>query len=123
MIYAEPSQGAAFTFDLARYADTVHRLVEDRPEELVQYATFDHQLKDPLNVGACVRPSDRIVIIEGLYTLLNRPGWEACAEQMDIRVWIEVDEIVAHRRVVARNLEAGICDTLEACTRRGEYNE
>jgi len=98
-------------------------LKEDKPEEPIRYATFDHRLKDPSDSGACVRPSDRIVIIEGLYTLLDRPGWKECAQQMDIRVWIEVDACVAQQRVIARNLEAGICDTLEACTARGECNE
>ena len=91
--------------------------MEDTAEEPVR--TFDHRLKDPQDSGACIRRSDRIVIIEGLYTLLDRPGWTECARQMDIRIWIEVDAGVAQQRVIARNLEAGICDTLEACTARG----
>lgn len=97
--------------------------MEDQPEKPIKYATFDHRLKDPRDSGACIQPSDRIVIIEGLYTLLDRPGWKECAAHMDIRVWIEVDESVAQQRVIARNLGAGICDTMEACTARGECSE
>lgn len=55
----------------------------------------------------------KIVIIEGLYTLLDRPGWREAAEMMDLRVWIEVDRVVARRRVLERNFAAGISATRE----------
>jgi pantothenate kinase len=63
--------------------------------------------------------SHRIIIIEGLYTLLDRPGWDECARVMDLRIWIEVERAVARKRLIGRNFEVAIVDDLERCTYRG----
>lgn len=38
--------------------------------------SFDHMEKDPKMFGTCIKSSSRILIIEGLYLLLNNPVWE-----------------------------------------------
>jgi len=53
----------------------------------------------------------KIVIIEGLYTLLDQPGWREAASMMDVRIWIEVERTIARRRLVERNFAAGISAT------------
>lgn len=61
-----------------------------------------------------------MILIEGLYTLLDLPGWKECAEMMDFKIWVDVNEETARRRLVKRNFEAGVFDSLEVCAARGE---
>jgi pantothenate kinase len=81
--------------------------------EPIPFFTFDHALKDPSPSDKPVTTDHKIVIVEGLYTLLDRPGWREAADMMDLRVWIEVDRAIARRRVVERNYAAGISATRE----------
>lgn len=52
--------------------------------------------------------------------MLDRPGWQECADVMDMRVWVETDKQVCRSRLIRRNYEAGIVDDLKACEERGE---
>lgn len=58
--------------------------------------------------------------MEGLYTLLDKPGWRECAAMMDMRVWVETDRDVCRTRLINRNFSAGIVSDLKACAERGE---
>ena len=115
-------QGAAFTFDLPSYSSFLTLLRETIAPSAspIPFPTFDHALKDPLPSPVSILPRHRIVIIEGLYTMLDRPGWRECADMMDLRVLVQCDEDVCRRRVVRRNWEAGIVKDLKECEARGE---
>lgn len=86
--------------------------------ELLPFPTFSHSLKDPQPSLTPLAPSHRIVLIEGLYTHLDLPGWRECADLMDLKIWIEVDLEVARQRLVKRNHEAGIVADWDACADR-----
>jgi pantothenate kinase len=123
--FARPAlttQGAAFTFNLPSYTSflTLLRAPLTPSTPPIPFPTFDHALKDPLPSPDPVQPRHRIIIIEGLYTMLDRPGWRECAEMMDFRVFVECDEDVCRRRVVRRNWEAGVVSDLKECEARGE---
>lgn len=118
------SQGAAFTFNLPSYLNFLQHLriplIPDPAPLGIPFPTFDHALKDPSPSPFPILPQHRIVIIEGLYTMLDKPGWRDCAEMMDMRVWVESDREVCRRRLIKRNYEAGVVDDLKACEKRGE---
>ncbi|WVQ72433.1 hypothetical protein IAR50_001985 [Cryptococcus sp. DSM 104548] len=114
-------RGAAFTFNLASYQTFLSQLrlpLTPEPPAAISFPTFDHALKDPAPSPQPILPRHRIIVIEGLYTLLDEPGWRESAEIMDARVWVDVEESVARRRVVDRNFAAGIVDTREKCEAR-----
>ncbi|KAK8864321.1 hypothetical protein IAR55_001568 [Kwoniella newhampshirensis] len=126
-------RGAAFTFNLPSYHTFLSLLrlpvtpsasttfssssVNVSPTG-IPFPTFSHSLKDPLPSSLPIGPRHRIILIEGLYTLLDQPGWEECAEMMDIRVFVDVDREEARGRVVRRNFEAGIVDSIAKCEER-----
>lgn len=118
-------RGAAFTFDQGAYAAFVAAL--RRPlasdTEPIGFPTFDHAAKDPAPSDTPILPQHRIVIVEGLYTLLDAPGWRECAAQMDLRVWVEVPRDVVRARVLKRNTEAGIVTDDEVAKRRVEESD
>lgn len=118
-------RGAAFTFNLASYADFVHALRKpvNSDTEPIGFPTFDHAAKDPAPSDTPILPQHKIVIVEGLYTMLDRPGWRDCADQMDLRVWVEVPRDVVRARVLKRNTEAGIVTDDEVAKRRVEESD
>ncbi|KAL1413612.1 hypothetical protein Q8F55_001387 [Vanrija albida] len=111
-------RGAAFTFDLGSYAAFVEALrVPLEAAAPIPFPTFDHKLKDPRPSPTPILPRHRIVVVEGLYTMLDEPGWREPAALMDRRVWVEVPRDVVFRRVLKRNTEAGIV-SLELAEKR-----
>lgn len=116
-------QGAHWTFNLESYLaflTALRKPLLPDPPAPISFPTFSHALKDPQVSPFPVMPHHRIVIVEGLYTLLDKPGWRDAANLFDLRVWVECDREVARDRVIRRNFEAGIVDTLEKCIERGE---
>ncbi|OWZ62829.1 hypothetical protein AYX15_05080 [Cryptococcus neoformans] len=114
-------RGASFTFDLNSYKAFLLLLripLCPHPPENIPFPTFDHASKDPKPSPFPILPGHRIILIEGLYTLLDQPGWKDCAAMMDIGVWVDVDENVARKRVIKRNWEAGIVEDVKKCEER-----
>ncbi|RSH82599.1 uncharacterized protein EHS24_007583 [Apiotrichum porosum] len=119
-------RGAAFTFDLPAYSAFIDALripLLPTPPPAIPFPTFDHKLKDPRLSPVPVTAHHRIVIVEGLYTLLSEPGWCECAAQMDMRVWVEVPRDVVLRRVLKRNMQAGIVTDPETARLRVDQSD
>lgn len=117
------AKGAAFTFNLPSYLVFLQHLrlpLTPNPPLGIPFPTFDHALKDPAPSPFPILPQHRIIVIEGLYTMLDKSGWRECAEMMDMRVWVETDREVCRRRLIKRNFGAGIVSDLKACEERGE---
>ncbi|KIR33824.1 hypothetical protein I352_03906 [Cryptococcus deuterogattii MMRL2647] len=114
-------RGAPFTFDLNSYKAFLSLLRlplwPQRPGN-IPFPTFDHASKDPRPSPFPILPRHRIILIEGLYTLLDQSGWRECAAMMDMGVWVDVDENVARKRVIKRNWEAGIVEDVKKCEER-----
>ncbi|KAL2157691.1 hypothetical protein VTH06DRAFT_5174 [Thermothelomyces fergusii] len=127
---AHARRGAEFTFDGAGFARLVRRLAEPLPPAgsagsagVVLAPSFDHALKDPREDDIAVAPTHRIVVLEGNYTLLNRPPWSEAAALFSFTVFVSVPREVARARLAARHLAAGIVDTPEAADRRAVEND
>lgn len=119
-------RGAAFTFNLPSYLAFLQSLrlpLSPNPPIGIPFPTFDHALKDPSTSPHPILPRHRIVLIEGLYTMLDRDGWRDCAEMMDMRVWVECDREVCRARTVERNFAAGIVASREECEERVDKSD
>ncbi|WWC65536.1 uncharacterized protein I303_108154 [Kwoniella dejecticola CBS 10117] len=120
-VYAHRWRGAAFSFNQPEYRKFLEKL--KTPSHLgtpatIPFPTFDHAIKNPVLSPTPITTSNKIVLIEGLYTLLDIPGWKDCSDMMDFKVWVDVDEETARRRLVKRNFEAGITADVESCAER-----
>jgi pantothenate kinase len=87
----------------------------------VDFPTFEHHIKDPMPSPIPLLPSNRIVIIEGLYTILDEPGWSEISDALDVSIYVDVSREIARERLIRRNFAAGIADTLEGTIERGVY--
>lgn len=116
-------QGAAFTFDAEDYVQFVKDLrhVPSLPE--IPFRTFSHAKKDPEPGSFLITPSHRIIIIEGLYTLLSIEPWKQATDLLDERIWVECPDEVAKQRLIARHVATGVeADTSSAQSRGMRYS-
>jgi pantothenate kinase len=102
------------------YSRFVNALVDEAEGGEVPYFEFDHAEKDPVPATHPIHPSNRIVVIEGLYCLLDEDVWRDTAAKMDIRIWVEVDRDEVRQRLIERNFAAGLAPTRDLLVKRGE---
>jgi pantothenate kinase len=63
----------------------------EETELFIHAPSFDHAVQDPVEDDIAISSRNRIVIIEGNYTLLNQKPWieiaEACDERSVEHIW------------------------------------
>lgn len=113
---AHARRGAPFTFDGLLVVSLVRVLVAGCGAPLdrsVVVPTFDHALKDPTPGGCTVGPATRIVLVEGLYLLLDMAPWNAIPRTPPVYTWlIAGDRGQFRERVARRHVAAGLAPTL-----------
>lgn len=121
--HAHDRRGIHWTFDAPAYVDFVARL-RDTPLPLVVNApSFDHALKDPVPDAIVIQPCHRVVVIEGLYAMLDIDPWRQAAAQMDERWWIQIDPARAKTRLVKRHVQTGVAKDMVEAVWRAENND
>lgn len=119
---ARRRRGAAFTFDSTSYVSFVRSLARSPPLSQIPFRTFSHALKDPQAGHYPIKPHHRIVVIEGLYCLLDVEPWKEATELLDERVWVECERGLARERLVRRHLKEGVEYEQEKAEARGELS-
>ncbi|KAL5347882.1 hypothetical protein ACLOAV_007293 [Pseudogymnoascus australis] len=82
-------RGAPFTFDAEAFVELVKDLRETPVTEVANAAqsfhapSFDHAIKDPIENDIYIPSSQRIVILEGNYLLLNEHPWDQIQHLVD----------------------------------------
>ena len=96
---ARARKGAPDTFDARGFLHLLKRL---REEDEVAIPLFDRDLEISRAGADVVTVSDRILVIEGNYLLLNEAPWPEALPLFDLTVWIDVPEAELDRRLMAR---------------------
>ncbi|KIJ14828.1 hypothetical protein PAXINDRAFT_163232 [Paxillus involutus ATCC 200175] len=122
---AHDRRGIHWTFDARAYVSFVERLrcPLDEHASVITAPSFDHALKDPIPDAVSVRPCHRIVVIEGLYTMLDIEPWSQAAALMDERWWVQVDLGRAKERLVKRHVETGVAKDMDEAVWRAKNND
>lgn len=105
-------KGAPDTFDAAGYAALLRRLRRagdpERGEPEPVYApVFDRHLEEAIAGAIPVGRDVPLVITEGNYLLLDTPPWHCVRELLDEVWFVELDDDVRVRRLVARHVSHG----------------
>jgi len=105
-------KGAPDTFDAAGYAALLRRLrcaagPERGEREPVYAPVFDRHLEEAIAGAIPVGPGVPLVITEGNYLLLDTPPWHGVRELLDEVWFVELDDDVRVRRLVARHVAHG----------------
>ena len=96
-----PRKGAPQTFDLDGFAVMLDRLAADDGREVL-VPVFDRRLEISRAAAREIAPEARLVLVEGNYLLLDRPGWRDLYRRFALTVMLDVPEPVLRARLAAR---------------------
>ncbi|KAF9490287.1 P-loop containing nucleoside triphosphate hydrolase protein [Pleurotus eryngii] len=120
---AHDRRGIHWTFDAAAYVAFLKSLRSSNHRDILLFPSFDHAVKDPIPDSLRIEPSDRIVLVEGLYTLLDVEPWVHASKLLDERWLMDVDFEEARRRLVERHIVSGVAKDREEAVWRAENND
>ena len=100
-------KGAHYTFDAWGFVSLLRRISAQGPDEVVYAPVFDRSIEDSIGSALPVALSDRLVIVEGNYLLLELPPWSAIRPLLTRCVYLDLDESVRLQRLIDRHVEYG----------------
>ncbi|KAG4443335.1 hypothetical protein IFR05_001204 [Cadophora sp. M221] len=122
-------RGAPFTFDSPSFVQLVHSLRDnpvtevDTPAYGIYAPSFDHAVKDPVENDIFISSSQRIIVLEGSYLLLDEEPWNQISQMVDESWFIDVAREVAKTRLIKRHIQAGIENNWDDALWRVESND
>jgi pantothenate kinase len=99
-------KGAPETFDVAAFVRLLER-VRAETASTVLWPGFDRQIEETLAGAIAIAPAARLVVSEGNYLLLDRPGWREIRPLLDETWYIDAPRPVLRERLLARALASG----------------
>lgn len=99
-------KGAIDTFDGYGYLALLERL-RAHPGHVVYAPAFERDLEQPVAGSIPVFPQTRLVVTEGNYLLDDDPPWPSVRAAMSEVWYIEADDRLRVRRLVARHAQFG----------------
>jgi pantothenate kinase len=73
----------------------------------VRYPIYNRLLHDPEPDAGLVRSTDKIIVIEGNYLLLDEPSWQRFQDIFAVRIFIKADPQALLESLVERHLRGG----------------
>jgi pantothenate kinase len=110
-------RGALHTFDSEAFHADMTSLHQNRNGV---FPSFDHAEKDPRPNAIRVTPDVPLIIVEGIYVLMQ--AWRS-ESLFDLRVFVDCDLDVAVERLAIRHVETGLASTLEKGRHRAITND
>ena len=95
-------KGAPETFDLEKLLERVKEAADGRE---LRWPVYDRQKHDPAEDAMTV--TGDIVLLEGNYLLLDKPGWTELSRYADYTIRISAEEAFLRERLVERHLAGG----------------
>ena len=96
-----PRKGAPWTFDLDGFAVMLERLAADDGRDVL-VPVFDRDLEISRAAAREIPASTRLILVEGNYLLLDRPGWRDLGRHFALTVMLDVPQAVLRARLTAR---------------------
>jgi pantothenate kinase len=99
-------KGAPQTFDVRGFVRLLRR-VRQEPGATILWPEFDRALDEPTPDVTEITPNARLVITEGNYLLLDRPGWREVRSLLDDVWYVDAPRELLRRRLIDRQLAVG----------------
>lgn len=96
-------KGAPETFDLERLKERIGRVAAG---EACGWPEYDRLLHNPREDA--IRIEGDLILLEGNYLLLDRPGWRDLRAYADYTVRLEAKEDFLRRRLIDRRIRTGV---------------
>ena len=98
-------KGAPWTFDVAGF-EVMLRRIRSREAD-VAIPVFDRHMELSRNAADIVNDTDRFIVVEGNYLLLDEAPWDRLKPLFDLTVFLDVPLNVIERRLYDRIREHG----------------
>lgn len=101
--------GAPDTFDVDGFVTLLGSLRDafGRPGEPLRAPGFDRTVEESQPGAIPIEPGVRILILEGNYLLHDADGWERVAPLLDATIYVHLDHVTRHDRLIARHIAFG----------------
>ena len=99
--------GVALALPSAGYVALLHRLRDQKADEIVYAPEFRREIEEPIANAIPVFPETRLVITEGNYLLLDHGHWAGVSELLDEIWYVDIDHSVRRERLVKRHMHFG----------------
>jgi pantothenate kinase len=99
-------KGAPETFDAEGFV-TLLRRAREEPKATVLWPEFIRELDEPTPEAIAIGPRVRLLITEGNYLLLDRPGWRKVRSLLDDVWYVDAPREVLRDRLLERELTGG----------------
>jgi pantothenate kinase len=86
--------------------------------EKVSFPTYSRKLHEPVKDGVVVESKNTLLIVEGLWLLYDKAGWDAIGPLLNYTIFIDADAVKAKDPVLKRHIAGG--RTLEDASRHYE---
>jgi pantothenate kinase len=112
-------KGSASSFDVTAIARALDAMRDAHvPAALPAY---DRRLHEPVADAIIVPPGVRLVLLEGNYVLLDEPPWDAVADRLELRLFLDADPAACRDRIINRHVIGGC--THEQAVRKYDRND
>jgi pantothenate kinase len=75
--------------------------------ERVSFPTYSRKLHDPVKDGVVVEAEKALLIVEGLWLLYDKAGWDAVGSLLDYAIFIDADREKVKESVLKRHITGG----------------
>ena len=99
-------RGADWTFDSKAFALQVEKLATSYQQEDCYWPSFDHGLGDPVENDLMIHRDTKVLIIEGLYLLLDNHHWSQARRYYQQTWFLDVPLDIAMARLSQRHQQA-----------------
>ena len=102
-------KGAPETFDVNGFVRAVERMRAD-PATTIPWPGFDRSIEQTVPGAIAIRPSAKLVVVEGNYLLLERPGWRDLRRFFDEIWYVDAPLPVLRTRLLKRARAGGLSE-------------
>lgn len=99
-------KGAPETFDVDRFVQLLERVRRDL-ESIILWPGFNRAIEATLPGAIAITAQTRLVVCEGNYLLLDRPGWREVRPLLDAAWYVDAPRIVLRERLLERARAGG----------------
>lgn len=99
-------RGAPWTFDPAALHARLQQVRGQAGVSEVPWPGFQHDIGDPIEGADVVPPAARLVLVEGLYLLLDDPEWQPVGQLLDERWYLDTPIALSMERLAQRHMRA-----------------
>ena len=99
-------KGAPDTFDPKSFTELLRRVARDIEHD-IYFPIFHREIEESIAAEGVITPKTKIVLVEGNYLLLDSHGWHEVADHLDETWYLNIDDELRLKRLVARHIEFG----------------